>query len=152
MTRDRLDELFQHCADIGVEVEWADLGPRRRGEYQWWRRTIVLSTRMVDRTIPIALAHELAHAIFDDRETTALCERRAWEWAAAYLVTPSSYRRAEWVVGSEPRLLAAELEVNVHIIEAWRRWWEKRGHKLDAVTLEDPWLGVEEDDDTTAHA
>lgn len=148
MTRDRLDELFQHCADLGVDVEWEDLGPKKRGEYQWWREVIVLSTRLTDRVVPLALAHELAHAIFGDKETTPPAERRAWEWAAAFLITPSAYRRAEWIVGCEPKLLAAELDVNVKVIEAWRRWWGKQGHRLDSVLLEDPFW----DDEGAAEA
>lgn len=29
LSRDRLDELFRHCADLSLNVEWSDLGDKR---------------------------------------------------------------------------------------------------------------------------
>lgn len=130
MTRDRLDHVFQHCADLGIDVEWEDLGATKHGEYQLQGDRIVLSLRLTRRQTIACLAHELGHREFGDRCSTPPVERRAWEYAAAFLITPSEYRAAETEVGHHLSALAAELEVTPKVIEAWRRWWEKRGRHL----------------------
>lgn len=135
MKRDRLDLLFQHCADLGIDVEWADLGDTRHGEYHLDGDRIVLSLRLTRRQTIACLAHELGHRAFGDRCSTAAVERRAWEYAAAFLITPTEYERAEAHVGHHLAALAIELEVTPKVIDAWRRWWEKRGqHLADAPT------------------
>ena len=128
-SRDRLDELFQHCADLGVGVEWRDLGETRRGEY--WRHadTIVISPRLTRRQVVACLAHELGHRQLGHTCSTPANERRAWEFAAALLVTPAEYAAAEARVGGNTSGLAIELSVTPPVIEAWRRWWLKRGRE-----------------------
>ncbi|HET9997320.1 MAG TPA: ImmA/IrrE family metallo-endopeptidase, partial [Nocardioides sp.] len=64
VTPDRLDQLFQHCADLGIDVEWRDLGEWRRGEYRRDDRLIVLNPRLTGRQVVACLAHELGHARF----------------------------------------------------------------------------------------
>lgn len=130
MTRDRLDELLKHCADLGIDVEWADLGDKRRGEYRWRDDTIVVNPRLSARQLTATLAHELGHHRFGDRCSSPRAERRAWEYGAAMLITPTEYRRAEAMVGHHLSALAIELEVTPRLVEAWRRWWEKRGQHL----------------------
>lgn len=130
MTRDRLDEIFQHYADIGVDVEWRDLGSKKRGEYDWYVDKVIVSLRLDQRQLLSCLAHELGHRHFGDRCSTPAVERRAWEYAAAFLITPSAYQRAEAFVGHQVSALAIELGVTPKVIEAWRRWWEKRGKAL----------------------
>lgn len=71
------------------------------------------------------LAHELGHHHYDDHPTPdhhlhARHERRAWEWAATFLIDAETYRQAELTVGCHPGALAAELGVTVHLIEVWR--------------------------------
>jgi Zn-dependent peptidase ImmA (M78 family) len=129
LSRDRLDHLFQHCADLGIDVEWADLGPIRHGQYRATTGVITLNIRLTRRRSIAALGHELGHREFGDTCSTPLTERRAWEYAAALLVTPAEYRQAEERVGHHVADLAAELEVTTKVIEAWRRWWETRGRQ-----------------------
>ena len=130
MKRDQLDLLFQHCADLGIDVEWSDLAAHRHGEYHWTGDRIVLNLRLTRRQAISALAHELGHQAYGDRCSTPAAERRAWEYAAAFLITPARYAAAERVVGHHLSALAAELEVTPRVVEAWRRWWAKRGHQL----------------------
>ena len=60
--RDRLDELLRHCAELGIDVRWQDLGETRRGEYHRLDNSIVLSPRLTGRQVVACLAHELGHA------------------------------------------------------------------------------------------
>jgi hypothetical protein len=130
MTRvptDRLDELFRHCADLGVEVCWRDLGSRRHGEYHRDTDTIVLNPRLDHRQAVACLAHELGHRHFGHACSTPADERRAWEFAAALLVSPADYAAAEARACADPAGIADELGVTVRVVEAWRRWWLRRG-------------------------
>lgn len=136
MNRDRLDELFNHCADLGVDVEWRDLGGRH-GEYHLYGDRIVLNRKMTRRQTIACLAHELGHRAFSDRCSTRRAEDRAWEYAAGFLITPDEYRAAEREVGSHPGELAAVLEVTPKVITSWRRWWSKRGWMLVDVSTHD---------------
>lgn len=131
MRRDRLDHLFQHCADLGIEVDWDDLGSKRRAEYVWVEDRIVLNPRLTRSQATASLAHELGHQRFGDTCSTPAKERRAWEYGAAFLITPGEYAAAEDLVGCHTSALAIELGVTPKLIEAWRRWWEKRGRHLD---------------------
>lgn len=133
-SRDRLDELFQHCADLGIEVRWQDLGETRRGEYHHHDDTIVLSCRLTGRQVVACLAHELGHQRFGHGCSSPANERRAWEYAAALVLTPAEYAAAEERVGHDPSGLAIELAVTPQLIEAWRRWWHKRGRWASAAT------------------
>lgn len=135
MTRDRLDELFKHCADLGIEVDWDDLGEYRRGEYRWHENAIRLNLRLTRAQATATLAHELGHQRFGDTCTTVANERRAWEYGAAMLISPTEYQRAEQLVGHHSAALAIELGVTPKLVEAWRRWWEKRGRDLEERRL-----------------
>lgn len=133
--------MFRHCADLGIEVGWMDLGDRRRGEYHWQDDRIVLSLRLTRAQAASTLAHELGHERFGDRCSSPVAERRAWEYGAALLVTPEEYRLAEVQVGHHLSALAIELGVTPRLIEAWRRWWQTKGRALagddlDAVVVE----------------
>lgn len=130
MTRDRLHHLFQHCADLGIDVEWDDLGSKRRGHYNWVDDKIVLSLRLTRAQATACLAHEVAHRELGDQCSTPAVERRAWEHAAAFVISPPEYAAAEDLVGHHTSSLAIELGVTPKMIEAWRRWWEKRGRDL----------------------
>lgn len=130
--------VFQHCADLGIQVEWASLGDNRRGEYRRHGDRIVLNLRLTARQAVSTLAHELGHHRFGDRCSTGANERRAWEYAAALLITPEEYEEAEEVVGHQVSALALELGVTPRLIEAWRDWWLQRGRFL----REHRWRGV----------
>lgn len=122
--------MFRHCADLGVEVDWADLGDRRRGGYRWQDDSIVLSLRLTRAQAASTLAHELGHQRFGDRCSSPPAERRAWEYGAALLISPGEYRAAEMLVGHHVSALAIELGVTPKLIGAWRRWWETKGRPI----------------------
>lgn len=143
MTRDRLDRALQHCSDLGLDVDWQDLGDHRRGEYRRLRNRITINVRLTMAQAAATCGHELGHERFGDTCTTAANERRAWQYGAALLITPAEYRAAERLVGHHPAALALELGVTPKLIGAWREWWWQRGHLLD---LDD--VGPVESDDT----
>ena len=122
----RLDLLYRHCADEGIDVEWLDLGATRRGQYLDDERLIQLNTRLTFQQATSTLAHEWGHAYFRDRRSTRRIEARAWEFGAATIITPEEYRGAEFVYGHHTGALADALEVTPILIEAWRRWFAKR--------------------------
>ena len=144
MTRDRLELLYQHCADLGLDVEWEDLGAYRRGLYRHHRRLIVLSSRLTRAQATATLAHELGHARFGDTCSSAPAEARAWMYAAAVLITPRQYAAAEALVGHHPAALALHLEVTPKLVESWRRWWWTRGHLLVGVEDDELWEDLED--------
>ena len=132
-TRDRLDELFRHCADLGIEVEWRDLGETRRGEFRRHANTIVLNPRLTGPQMLACLAHELGHAVLGHGCSTPANERRAWEHAAALVITPAEYAAAEARVGPAPPALALELAVTPRLVEGWQRWWLTRGRQVTST-------------------
>lgn len=121
---------MQHCADLGIEVEWDDLGDYRRGEYRHQGDRVILNRVLTFRQAASTLGHELGHHRFGDTCSTRANERRAWEYGAALLVTPEEYQTAEDRVGSHPAALALELDVTPKLVEAWRRWWLTKGQHL----------------------
>lgn len=126
----RLDRLFQHCADLGIDVEWADLGPVRRGVYCDDESLITLNLRLTRAQATACLAHEVGHAVFGDRCSTPRAERRASEYGAALIINVKDYQAAERMVGEHCGALADELGVTPHIIEAWRRWYRRQHREL----------------------
>lgn len=132
-TRDRLDQLFQHCADLGIDIEWRDLGETRRGEFRRHANTIVLNPRQTNRQVVACLAHELGHERFGHGCSSPANERRAWEYAAELVITPGEYAAAESRVGPDVAGLALELAVTPRLVEEWRRWWHLRGRTLVTV-------------------
>lgn len=117
---------MQHCADLGLDVEWADLGTHRRGEYHRKGDRIILSLRLSRRQATATLSHECGHQKFGDTCSTRRTERRAWQFGAAMLITPAEYAEAEHLVGCHMAALAIELGVTPKLIEAWREWYETR--------------------------
>lgn len=121
-----MDLLYRHCADLGVDVEWADMGERRRGEYRHRQRTIVLNRRLTEPQAVATLAHETGHARAGDTSTSPAVERRASEIGASLVISALEYARAERLHGPHPGAIAAELGVTVHLVEAWKRWYRRR--------------------------
>ena len=119
-----------HCADLGLDVEWADLGAVRRGEYRHLESLIVLNRSLTASQAASTLVHELGHHKFGDTCSTPAGERRAWEYGASMLISPAEYRRAERLAGHHPAGLAIELGVTPRLIDAWRAWWHKQGRWL----------------------
>lgn len=122
----RLDLLFAHCADLGVDVEWADLGEKRRGEFHCDRHKIVLNRRLTRRQATATLAHEVGHLTFGDRCSTPVAERRASEYGASLIINVKDYQAAEKLCGPHLGALADELGVTPHLVEAWRRWYRRK--------------------------
>lgn len=118
----RLDLLFAHSADLGLEVGWDDLGEKRRGQYHADQGLVVLNRRLARAQATATLAHELGHHMFGDRCSSPAVERRAWEYGASLVITADEYAEAEDLVGGHPGALATELGVTRRLILAWRRW------------------------------
>lgn len=73
----------------------------------------------------VTLAHEIAHHLAGDEPTEdpvlhARQERRAWEQAARWLISPAEYALAERLHGPHDGALAHELGVTTHLIRVWR--------------------------------
>ena len=131
--RDRDDALYQHAADLGLDVEWTfDLPDECHGYYEDDERLVVLNYRCTQAQARFALAHEVAHAIYGDRCSGEWIERRADELAASLLLTSEQYAAAEAIVGPHAGALARELDVTRRCILAWRRWWLRGGRRRAA--------------------
>lgn len=145
----KLHLLIAHCADLGVDVDWADLGGRRRGEYLDDEQRIILSNRLTYRQSLACMAHEVGHLIAGDRCSTPAVERAAWETGAAMIISPAEYAEAEAEVGHHVGALAVALEVTPKLIEAWRRWyWKRHAYEQHRLRLFD--LGLLDDVDGDA--
>lgn len=136
----RLDLLYRHCADLGIEVEWDHLAPRYRGVYLDDSRRIILDHKLTVVQATSTLAHEVGHATFGDRCSSRKNETRAWEYGASLIITQSEYASAESLVGCSAAALAHELEVTPKIIEAWRRWYLKRRPRELVARFDSPEL------------
>jgi hypothetical protein len=118
----KFDLLLHHCADLGIDVDYADLGAELFGEYRDWESRIVLNSRNRSDQMLSTLGHEISHAIWRENGKTARCAR-ADEGSAALIITPAEYAAAEREVGPHAGALAQELGVTRRIILAWRRWY-----------------------------
>jgi hypothetical protein len=122
----RLTLLLAHAADLGLDVEWEDLGDVRRGLYLRDEDLIVLNRRLTRAQATATLAHEIGHAVFGDVRSTPPVERRASEFGASLVIDVADYERAERLVGPHLGALADELDVTPHLVEAWQRWYRQR--------------------------
>ncbi len=113
-----------HADAIQVRVEMAKLTAGRKGEYRWDEHLIILRPGMSTCQERCTLAHEIQHALAGDkgnvfgpihRKQELLADRRA----AHMLITPLEYARAEHIHGPHAGALAHELNVTVHMIQAW---------------------------------
>ena len=117
--------LYEILETLGVRVETANLPPDRDGEYIHARRLIRLHQGMPRRLRRSVLAHETAHAVFEDVPShfgpaNARQERRADEWAALRLISTADYVRAEQLHEGHDEGIAVELDVTIDLIEAYR--------------------------------
>lgn len=129
-------ELWQHCADMGVMVEYVDLGPTRHGEYHH-PDLIRISNRATGAQGLSALAHEVGHAVACEKGATANCSR-ADEYGAALVIEPEDYRAAELMVGEHAGALARYLGVTRRLVLAWRRWYLRTHPPLEVECDELP--------------
>lgn len=120
----RMSDLVLHAAALGLRVERQHLPSELNGEIRS-DGTILIN---VDRRISVqreVLAHEIGHHVHGhdqsaDRHNHERAERQADTYAARLLISPMLFKRAEAIVGSHPRLLAAELEVSRHLVALWQ--------------------------------
>lgn len=117
----RLDLAYRHCADLGLDVEFADLGARH-GQCHYDTRLIVLNRRLTIAQRTAAIAHEVGHYL------GARSESRADEVGASLIITPGEYASAESLVGHHAGAIARELDVTHRLVLAWRRWHYKSVH------------------------
>lgn len=120
-----MDLLYLHAADMGIEVEWRDLGDRRRGEYWHDSQVIVLNSRLTRAQATAALAHEIGHAVHGDRCSSPSAESRADETGASLIIEAAEYEAAECMSGEHPGALARHLDVTPRLVLAWRRWYSQ---------------------------
>lgn len=122
----KLDHLYVHAADLGVEVIWsARMHPQRHGLYLDDQRLIILNQGCTHAQTTSALAHELAHAFYGDRASTSAIERRADEYGARLIIAVDEYAAAESAVGHHAGALARELGVTRRMVEAWQRQFSR---------------------------
>lgn len=120
----KFDLLLHHCADLGIDVDYLDLGTTRFGEYRDNESRIILNRRNRSDQMLSTLGHELTHAIWRENGKTARCAR-ADEGSAALIITPAEYADAEAEVGCHAGALAEYLGVTPRIVLAWRRWYAR---------------------------
>lgn len=131
-----MHQLLQLADELGLRV--IERRGSKRGGFHEGSKTIRLNPGQSTRAMRSVLAHEIAHAIFGDVPSPygpqrARQERRADEWAAKYLITPSAYADAEQRRGVHASALAFELGVTVELVEAYQRLMQRLG---DATYVE----------------
>lgn len=138
----RMSDVVLHAAALGLRVERQDLPGDLNGEIRS-DGTILLNA---DRRLSVqreVLAHEIGHHVHGhdqsaDRHDHERTERQADTYAARLLISPMLYRRAEAIVGTDPRLLAAELEVSRRLVTLWQDSYRRdrielaRRHRVSA--------------------
>ncbi|MEN2738249.1 ImmA/IrrE family metallo-endopeptidase [Microbacterium sp. X-17] len=119
-------DLLATLDALGVSVAYARRLPDDRvGEYHHRRRLIRLERGMPRRLHRSVLAHECAHAVFEDVPSpfgpaNARQERRADQWAARHLIALSEYCRAELLHEGHTGGMAVELDVTTDLVETYR--------------------------------
>lgn len=125
MTIDPIDTREATLLNIahmyGTTVHLADLPGTQRGRYEAQERRIVLRRTLTTAQRVSALAHEVVHARRgDDGPQTASVEAHVEEEAATLIITEHDYARAETMVGRDPWMLAAELDLTPGLVAAWQ--------------------------------
>ena len=119
--RPSLESLSQECLEAGVRVSWAVLPSGYRGLYLPDARTVYLRAGMPDWVAVPTLMHELCHVERGDTgHQEWWVEARIDRSVARRLVDVRAYAAAEALVGPGAGALAAELEVPVWVVEAYR--------------------------------
>lgn len=119
-----LDQLADALGVAVVETPYLDDG--LNGQYLHHRRLILLRQGLDPWTRKSALAHELGHAWHgDDIHGDPRMERRADQFAAQILITPTEYRLAEKLHDGHIGAIAYELGVTPHLITVWKDLYER---------------------------
>ena len=99
------------AADMGVAVVEVESLPRGRwGDYSHARHRIRLLGRLGPVQRRSTLAHELGHAHYGHRRTTARTELEADTWAARQLIDPADWQYLT-TIHADLLTVAAELQV-----------------------------------------
>lgn len=133
-----LNDLHTLAAELGVAVEYTPPLTGRAGEYHHHTHRINLLPGMSPRKEAWVLAHELAHAIRGDTLTGVeafdkRCERMADETAATMLIDIDDYEQAENLYGTDPGVLAYQLDVTPECVQVFQSMLHRIG---DTVYLE----------------
>lgn len=122
-----MQDLYDYAKALGVRVEYADLSHLdRTGDYCRRTRVIRLQEGMMPRKTRHVLAHELAHAVFDDEASMFIDlhrwqEDRADEWAAHLLIDVADFKEAEEKHSGHIPSIASELYVLEKTVRAFMR-------------------------------
>lgn len=124
--------LIDLADQAGLTIEYTRLSDGRDGEYVHARKLIRLRPGMSARLHRSVLAHELAHAAFDDTPSQfgpvhAKQERRAEEWAALRLINLDEYRHLEDIHHGHAGAIAVDLGVMRSIVLAYQGMLERIG-------------------------
>ena len=133
MTIDPMDAresaLLSLIHAYGATVHVADLPGNTRGRYEDETDRIYIQRGMSTAQRVATLAHEAAHLRLGHRGPQDRCvEDHVNEEAAGLIITERAYALAETLVGSNPRLLAAQLDVTPGLVEACQRRRNREYH------------------------
>lgn len=139
-TRD-IPHLIAVARDLGLQVVERK-GPTRGG-YHDGHKLIRINPGQSWRVTRSYLAHEVGHAVFRDTPSPygpvrMKQERRAWAWAARYLITPEAFAEAEHARGGHAPAMAYDLGVTVELIDAFSATLQRIGD----VTYVEPKMGA----------
>lgn len=128
-----MDRLNRAAHALGITVRTTPLPHQYLGFWHPDTSSIWVADHLTYAEQRCAIAHELEHArLGHDRPQPPAIERTIDEHAAHRLVTPDAYARAEAIVGSDPYLLADELDITVRFVHAWQRLFARLGHAFGA--------------------
>ena len=123
-TREQLDNLITRMGLTVTEQDLTSLGVW--GLYSRREHLIIINERLTARLKTAALAHELAHAIYEhDGHQTPPVEQQVNEMAARMLISRDAYKRAEALYGCDVHAIANELDVALIMVESFRRVLER---------------------------
>lgn len=123
-TREKLDTLITRMGLTVTEQDLTALGVW--GLYSRREHLIIINEKLNTRLKTAALAHELAHAIYEhDGHQTPPVEQQVNEMAARMLISRDAYKRAEALYGCDVHAIANELDVALIMVESFRRVLER---------------------------
>jgi hypothetical protein len=119
--------------ELGLKV--VERRGHHRGGYHDGIRQIRINPGMSVRLTRSILAHEIAHALHRDVPSPygpvrMKQERRAWEWAAVYLIDPADFAAAEDARCGHAPAMAFDLGVTVELVDAFRGALERIGEHV----------------------
>lgn len=125
--------LTELAESLGLAV--VERRGKTRGGYHDGLRQVRINPGMSRRVTRSFLAQEIAHALFRDTPSPygpvkAKQERRAWEWAALYLIDRRAFAEAEALRSGHSPAMAYDLDVTVEIIDAFKRLLSRIGDQV----------------------